>query len=85
MQQIQFQRALRFQMLDRQFQSQQEALWELLTTEAAYVRTLKVVVELFLCTLCNLQDNGLLNDVSLCARYERSPSGLRVGKKGKKH
>ncbi|OQR67743.1 hypothetical protein BIW11_13336 [Tropilaelaps mercedesae] len=49
--------------LDKQLQSQQEALWELLVTEASYIRTLKVVVELFLSTLCNLQKNGLLNDV----------------------
>ncbi|XP_028967195.1 pleckstrin homology domain-containing family G member 5 [Galendromus occidentalis] len=53
------------EVLDKQCQSQQEALWELLTTEAAYVKTLKVVVELFLCTLCNLQDNGLLNEIDV--------------------
>lgn len=57
------------QVLDKQLQSQQEALWELLATEASYIRTLKVVVELFLSTLCNLQDKGLLNDVSIASNY----------------
>ncbi|XP_022667239.1 pleckstrin homology domain-containing family G member 5-like isoform X3 [Varroa destructor] len=53
------------EVLDKQLQSQQEALWELLATEASYIRTLKVVVELFLSTLCNLQDKGLLNDIDV--------------------
>ncbi|XP_072888083.1 pleckstrin homology domain-containing family G member 5-like isoform X2 [Hemitrygon akajei] len=42
---------------------QQEALWELLNTEAAYIRKLRVITDLFLCCLINLQESGLLTEV----------------------
>ncbi|XP_069774786.1 pleckstrin homology domain-containing family G member 5-like isoform X2 [Narcine bancroftii] len=42
---------------------QQEALWELLNTEAAYIRKLRVITDLFLCCLVNLQESGLLTEV----------------------
>lgn len=42
---------------------QQEALWELLNTEAAYIRKLRVITDLFLCCLMNLQESGLLTEV----------------------
>ncbi|XP_067227078.1 pleckstrin homology domain-containing family G member 5 isoform X1 [Chanodichthys erythropterus] len=46
----------------RQFQ-QQEAIWELLQTEATYIKKLRVITDLFLCGLLNLQDNSLLGEV----------------------
>ncbi|KAL4623754.1 pleckstrin homology domain-containing family G member 5 isoform X3 [Arapaima gigas] len=46
----------------RQFH-QQEAIWELLQTEAAYIKKLRVITDLFLCCLLNLQDSGFLLDV----------------------
>ncbi|KAL2103895.1 hypothetical protein ACEWY4_000763 [Coilia grayii] len=46
----------------RQFH-QQEAIWELLQTEATYIKKLRVITDLFLCGLLNLQDSGLLTDV----------------------
>ncbi|XP_039508304.1 pleckstrin homology domain-containing family G member 5 isoform X3 [Pimephales promelas] len=46
----------------RQFQ-QQEAIWELIQTEATYIKKLRVITDLFLCGLLNLQDNGLLCEV----------------------
>ncbi|XP_050952408.1 pleckstrin homology domain-containing family G member 5 isoform X2 [Labeo rohita] len=46
----------------RQFQ-QQEAIWELFQTEATYIKKLRVITDLFLCGLLNLQDNGLLIEV----------------------
>ncbi|KAJ8259484.1 hypothetical protein GJAV_G00169850 [Gymnothorax javanicus] len=46
----------------RQFH-QQEAIWELLQTEATYIRRLRVITDLFLCGLLNLQDSGLLTEV----------------------
>ncbi|XP_069096116.1 pleckstrin homology domain-containing family G member 5 isoform X1 [Pleurodeles waltl] len=42
---------------------QQEAIWELLHTEATYIKKLKVITDLFLCCLLNLQDSGLLCEV----------------------
>uniref|UniRef100_A0AAY4EF66 Pleckstrin homology domain containing, family G (with RhoGef domain) member 5b n=1 Tax=Denticeps clupeoides TaxID=299321 RepID=A0AAY4EF66_9TELE len=46
----------------RQFQ-QQEAIWELLQTEAAYIKKLRVITDLFLCGLLNLHASGILNEV----------------------
>ncbi|TRY93106.1 hypothetical protein DNTS_020804 [Danionella cerebrum] len=46
----------------RQFQ-QQEAVWELIQTEATYIKKLRVITDLFLCGLLNLQDNSLLGEV----------------------
>ncbi|XP_041129998.1 pleckstrin homology domain-containing family G member 5-like [Polyodon spathula] len=42
---------------------QQEAIWELLQTEALYIRKLRVITDLFLCTLLSLQESGLLLEV----------------------
>ncbi|XP_074831746.1 pleckstrin homology domain-containing family G member 5 isoform X2 [Carettochelys insculpta] len=42
---------------------QQEAIWELLHTEATYMRKLRVITDLFLCCLLNLQESGLLCEV----------------------
>ncbi|XP_078414145.1 pleckstrin homology domain-containing family G member 5 isoform X2 [Cetorhinus maximus] len=42
---------------------QQEALWELLNTEVAYIKKLHVITDLFLCSLTNLQESGLLTEV----------------------
>ncbi|XP_068270496.1 pleckstrin homology domain-containing family G member 5 isoform X2 [Nyctibius grandis] len=49
--------------LSRRQCHQQEAIWELLHTEAAYIRKLKVITDLFLCCLLNLQESGLLCEV----------------------
>ncbi|XP_024149345.1 pleckstrin homology domain-containing family G member 5 isoform X1 [Oryzias melastigma] len=46
----------------RQFH-QQEAIWELLHTEAAYIKKLRVITDLFMCGLLNLQESGLLTEV----------------------
>ncbi|KAG5835490.1 hypothetical protein ANANG_G00244550 [Anguilla anguilla] len=46
----------------RQFH-QQEAIWELLQTEATYIKRLRVITDLFLCGLLNLQESGLLTEV----------------------
>ncbi|XP_031235464.1 pleckstrin homology domain-containing family G member 5 isoform X3 [Mastomys coucha] len=42
---------------------QQEAVWELLHTEVSYIRKLRVITNLFLCCLLNLQESGLLCEV----------------------
>ncbi|OPJ85982.1 pleckstrin-like proteiny domain-containing family G member 5 isoform B [Patagioenas fasciata monilis] len=49
--------------LSRRQSHQQEAIWELLHTEATYIRKLQVITDLFLCCLLNLQESGLLCEV----------------------
>ncbi|NWQ84543.1 PKHG5 protein, partial [Columbina picui] len=49
--------------LSRRQCHQQEAIWELLHTEATYIRKLQVITDLFLCCLLNLQESGLLCEV----------------------
>ncbi|KAM4016662.1 pleckstrin homology domain-containing family G member 5 isoform 2-T2 [Anomaloglossus baeobatrachus] len=49
--------------LSRRQCHQQEAIWELIHTEATYIKKLKVITDLFLCCLLNLQDSGLLCEV----------------------
>ncbi|NXX99268.1 PKHG5 protein, partial [Centropus bengalensis] len=51
------------EVLSRRQCHQQEAIWELLHTEASYIRKLRVITDLFLCCLLNLQESGLLCEV----------------------
>uniref|UniRef100_A0A8C3P4H3 Pleckstrin homology and RhoGEF domain containing G5 n=1 Tax=Cyanoderma ruficeps TaxID=181631 RepID=A0A8C3P4H3_9PASS len=51
------------EVLSRRQCHQQEAIWELLHTEATYIRNLKVITDLFLSCLVNLQESGLLCEV----------------------
>ncbi|NXM81167.1 PKHG5 protein, partial [Oenanthe oenanthe] len=51
------------EVLSRRQCHQQEAIWELLHTEATYIRNLKVITDLFLSCLVNLQESGLLSEV----------------------
>ncbi|XP_076315948.1 pleckstrin homology domain-containing family G member 5-like [Tachypleus tridentatus] len=52
------------QELSKRMKNQQDAIWELLHTEVFYIRRLKVITDLFLACLCNLQSEGLLNEAS---------------------
>ncbi|NWI91632.1 PKHG5 protein, partial [Pitta sordida] len=52
------------EVLSRRQCHQQEAIWELLHTEATYIRKLRVITDLFLCCLLNLQESGLLCEVN---------------------
>ncbi|KAL2091195.1 hypothetical protein ACEWY4_013458 [Coilia grayii] len=49
--------------LSRRQVHQQEAIWELLQTESAYIKKLHVITDLFLSALLNLQESGLLVEV----------------------
>ncbi|XP_034237361.1 pleckstrin homology domain-containing family G member 5 isoform X2 [Thrips palmi] len=49
--------------LPERLQQQQDAIWELLHTEIAYIRTLTVVKDLFLACLTSLQEARILTDV----------------------
>ncbi|XP_061456751.1 pleckstrin homology domain-containing family G member 5 isoform X4 [Rhineura floridana] len=51
------------EVLTRRQCHQQEAIWELLHTEASYIKKLKVITDLFLCCLLSLQESGLLCEV----------------------
>ncbi|XP_053210054.1 pleckstrin homology domain-containing family G member 5-like isoform X11 [Panonychus citri] len=49
--------------MPKKLQNQQDAIWELLHTEVFYIKRLKVISDLFLACLCNLQSECLLNDI----------------------
>ncbi|XP_029415663.1 pleckstrin homology domain-containing family G member 6 isoform X2 [Nannospalax galili] len=57
---------------------QQEALWELLTTELSYVRKLKIMTDLLAAGLLNLQRVGLLTEVSAETLFGNVPSLIRA-------
>ncbi|KAF7696122.1 pleckstrin homology domain-containing family G member 5 isoform X5 [Silurus meridionalis] len=61
----------------RQFH-QQEAIWELLNTEATYIKRLRVITDLFQCGLLNLQDFGLLNEVEPAKLFSNIQDLVRV-------
>ncbi|XP_022100597.1 uncharacterized protein LOC110984578 [Acanthaster planci] len=49
--------------LEKEQTTRQEAMWDIISTEVSRVRDCRVVVDLYLCTLLNLQANGLLNEI----------------------
>ncbi|XP_058160518.1 pleckstrin homology domain-containing family G member 5 isoform X5 [Dasypus novemcinctus] len=57
---------------------QQEAVWELLHTEASYIRKLRVITSLFLCCLLNLQESGLLCEVEAERLFSNIPEIARL-------
>ncbi|XP_013359739.1 PREDICTED: pleckstrin homology domain-containing family G member 5 isoform X3 [Chinchilla lanigera] len=57
---------------------QQEAVWELLHTEASYIRKLHVITNLFLCCLLNLQESGLLCEVEAERLFSNIPEIARL-------
>ncbi|KAM8780057.1 pleckstrin homology domain-containing family G member 6 [Rhynchonycteris naso] len=57
---------------------QQEALWELLTTELFYIRKLKIMTDLLAAGLLNLQRVGLLTEVSAETLFGNVPSLIRA-------
>ncbi|XP_061162670.1 pleckstrin homology domain-containing family G member 5-like isoform X2 [Saccostrea echinata] len=50
-------------MLTKRQHDQQEAIWELLNTELLYIKALRVIVDLFMCCLINLQSESILNEI----------------------
>ncbi|KAJ8918331.1 hypothetical protein NQ315_008024, partial [Exocentrus adspersus] len=54
---------INFSDLSEKQQQQQTALWELIKTEVAYIKTLKVVTDLFLACLKDLQSKTLLKEI----------------------
>ncbi|XP_023595188.1 pleckstrin homology domain-containing family G member 5 [Trichechus manatus latirostris] len=57
---------------------QQEAVWELLHTEASYIKKLRVITNLFLCCLLNLQESGLLCEVEAERLFSNIPEIVRL-------
>ncbi|XP_029395958.1 pleckstrin homology domain-containing family G member 5 isoform X2 [Mus pahari] len=57
---------------------QQEAVWELLHTEVSYIRKLRVITNLFLCCLLNLQESGLLCEVEAERLFSNIPEIARL-------
>ncbi|KAM7411274.1 hypothetical protein PAMA_021322 [Pampus argenteus] len=61
----------------RQFH-QQEAIWELLHTEATYIKKLRVITDLFLSGLLNLQESGLLTEVEPAKMFSNIQEIVRL-------
>ncbi|XP_077584023.1 pleckstrin homology domain-containing family G member 5 isoform X1 [Stigmatopora nigra] len=57
---------------------QQEAIWELLHTEATYIKKLRVITDLFMCGLLNLQESGLLTEVEPTRLFSNIQEILRL-------
>uniref|UniRef100_A0A8C0PE05 Pleckstrin homology and RhoGEF domain containing G6 n=2 Tax=Canis lupus TaxID=9612 RepID=A0A8C0PE05_CANLF len=66
--------------MSRELCHQQEAIWELLTTELTYVRKLKIMTDLLVSGLLNLQRVELLTEVSAETLFGNIPSLIRVHK-----
>ncbi|XP_064598754.1 uncharacterized protein LOC135465444 [Liolophura sinensis] len=49
--------------LTKRQHDQQEAIWELLQTEVQYIKSLKVITDLFISVLLNLQQELVLNEI----------------------
>ncbi|XP_019609917.2 pleckstrin homology domain-containing family G member 6 isoform X1 [Rhinolophus sinicus] len=64
--------------MSRELCHQQEALWELLTTELIYMRKLKIMTDLLAAGLLNLQRVGLLTEVSAETLFGNVPSLIRT-------
>ncbi|XP_030842633.1 pleckstrin homology domain-containing family G member 5 isoform X3 [Strongylocentrotus purpuratus] len=41
----------------------QEGIWELLATEAKYIKQIRVIIDLYMCCLLNLQTAAILNEI----------------------
>ncbi|KAM6215105.1 pleckstrin homology domain-containing family G member 6 isoform 3-T3 [Rhynchocyon petersi] len=64
--------------MSREHGHQQEAMWELLTTEVIYVGKLKIMTDLLAAGLLNLQRVGLLTEVSAEALFGHVPNLIRA-------
>ncbi|XP_076424123.1 pleckstrin homology domain-containing family G member 6 isoform X3 [Peromyscus maniculatus bairdii] len=64
--------------MNRELCHQQEALWELLTTELSYLRKLKIMTDLLAAGLLNLQRVGLLTEVSAETLFGIVPNLIRA-------
>ncbi|XP_032684269.1 pleckstrin homology domain-containing family G member 5 isoform X3 [Odontomachus brunneus] len=60
--------------LSEKQQQQQTALWELTQTEVAYIKTLKVVTDLFMACLYDLQASNILNEVDRSKLFSNIPN-----------
>ncbi|XP_078039418.1 pleckstrin homology domain-containing family G member 5 isoform X2 [Augochlora pura] len=59
--------------LSEKQQQQQTALWELAQTEVAFIKTLKVVTDLFMACLCSLQTSNILTEVDRTKLFSNIP------------
>ncbi|KAK2493320.1 hypothetical protein MC885_012696, partial [Smutsia gigantea] len=62
----------------KELRHQQEAVWELLTTELNYMQKLKIMTSLLAAGLLNLQRVGLLTEISAETLFGNIPSLIRV-------
>ncbi|XP_071840171.1 pleckstrin homology domain-containing family G member 5-like isoform X4 [Apostichopus japonicus] len=49
--------------MDKKEQDQMEAIWEIFKTENRCIKNLRIIIDLYMCTLLNLQASSLLNGI----------------------
>jgi hypothetical protein len=59
---------LSLQSLSERERNHQAAVWELIQTEVTYIKCIRVIIDVFLCCMVNVQNDLLLNDVSLYSK-----------------
>ncbi|KAM8980565.1 pleckstrin homology domain-containing family G member 6 isoform X1 [Sarcophilus harrisii] len=64
--------------MSRELCHQQEALWELVTTELSYIRKLKIMTDLLAAGLLNLQRVGLLTEIPVESLFGNVPNLIRA-------
>ncbi|XP_027694569.1 pleckstrin homology domain-containing family G member 6 isoform X3 [Vombatus ursinus] len=64
--------------MSRELCHQQEALWELVTTELCYIQKLKIMTDLLAAGLLNLQRVGLLTEVLVESLFGNVPNLIRA-------
>ncbi|CAG7628903.1 unnamed protein product [Allacma fusca] len=59
---------------------QQTAIWELVETEVVYLKTIKVITDLFLACLYNLQSANILNEIDRDQLFSNIPDICKANK-----
>ncbi|KAJ1122512.1 hypothetical protein NDU88_000998 [Pleurodeles waltl] len=64
--------------MSRKYSHQQEAVWELLCTELAYMKKLRIITDLVICTLINLHDANFLTEIQPENLFSNIPHIIRA-------
>ncbi|XP_069506806.1 pleckstrin homology domain-containing family G member 6-like isoform X2 [Ambystoma mexicanum] len=64
--------------MSRKYSHQQEAVWELLCTELSYMKKLRIMTDLVICTLINLHDAKFLTEIHPEYLFSNIPHIIRA-------
>lgn len=64
--------------MNRKYSHQQEAVWELLCTELSYMKKLRILTDLVICTLLNLHDANFLTEIHPENLFSNIPHIIRA-------